>query len=205
MAAIILMLGVCPSVSAQGFLSKAKKAVESATQAANYKINYDAVPVYTIKEVKDGTTNADGTENVAYLLVDQFGNIRTAAAVKEQQKTLNKALLMILAKVGGGAGLGALSGGGTGALVGGAAGALASADDIKKATQLKKTMSAQKKLLATYEKNFTVEGKTTSAKVDVTKVEGIDPEPMKIDKEKLDNLLAAKDDSSTGGFLEEEE
>lgn len=210
-ATIIMVLLACfaTNANAQSFLKKAAAAVTSAAVTETLlKINYEAVPKYTIKVVKDGTKNEDGTEKLAYYLVDQNGNIRTAEAVKKQHGELNKAVAAIIAKVGAGAAVGAIASGGgkdaaKGALIGGAVGAVSSIGDINQARELKKSLSEQKKLIASYEKNFTKEGVPVSAKVDVSKIEGIDSEPLTLDGDKLKELLAQADNSSTDDFLSE--
>ena len=53
-------------------------------------------------------------------------------------------------------------------------GALASIDDISMAKKQKKSLKQQKILLAEYQKNFTEEGKPINAKVDPTKLAGLD-------------------------------
>ena len=74
---------------------------------------------------------------------------------------------------------------------------------ISQARKLKKSLAAQKKLIADYEKNFTKEGKPVSAQVDVSKIKGIDAEPMVIDPAKVSELLSKADDASTDAFLSE--
>lgn len=54
--------------------------------------------------------------------------------------------------------MGGLSGGLEGAAKGAAVGAVASSYDIKQATQWKKVLRKQKKLLESYEENYTSEG-----------------------------------------------
>ncbi|MCH5311140.1 MAG: hypothetical protein J1E57_04180 [Prevotella sp.] len=192
LAVFAMMFLASSQVSAQGFLKKLTKTAESVTKTTSTEttetastdtadvkaLKWDEIPVYTIKEVigtnSDGSvaTNEDGTLMKSYQLVDQFGNVRSAEAVKEQQRKINKAIGNIIAKVGGGAALGAATtliagGNAKDAIVGGAAGAAAglalSADDIKKAKALKKSMKDQKALLAMYEKNFTAEGQPVAA------------------------------------------
>ena len=116
----------------------------------------------------------DGTQDYRVLLVDQFGNKRSAQSVKAQIDIINQRVLAILAKVGLGAGIGALQNGLSGAAVGAGMGALASIDDISMAKKQKKSLKQQKILLAEYQKNFTEEGKPINAKVDPTKLEGLD-------------------------------
>ncbi|MBO6144715.1 MAG: hypothetical protein J6O54_05625 [Prevotella sp.] len=189
-AAMLFAFG--SQAQAQGFfkkLSKAASAVTGTSTEAEAKdsastdsvkaLKWEEIPKYEIKEVvarnSDGSIakNEDGTEMKSYQLVDQFGNVRSAAAVKEQQKKINKAIGNILLKVGAGAAVGvaggllASKGKAAGGIVGGVAGAAAglalSAKDIKKAKELKKSMKEQEELLAQYEKNFTAEGQPVAA------------------------------------------
>lgn len=136
-------------------------------------LKWDKIPVYSAKKVtltnEDGTPmlNEDGTPVTRVFLVDQFGNKRSWEAVNEQYRKLDKAVTRIIAKVGGGAIVGALTGllvskdkdKGKGAAIGavaGAAGGLAlSAKDIKQAKAQKKSLKQQKKLLEAYQKTFT--------------------------------------------------
>ena len=62
----------------------------------------------------------------------------------------------------------------SGAAVGAGMGALASLDDISMAKKQKKSLKQQKLLLAEYQKNFTEEGKPINAKVDTSKLAGLD-------------------------------
>ncbi len=186
----ILLMG-STQVQAQGFFKKlAKKAQQvvggSSTAATDSTssdsvkaLKWDDIPVYKIAKVvaknSDGSIakNEDGTPMESYQLVDQNGNIRSAAAVKAQQKKINKAIGNILLKVGGGAALGVagglLAGRGkaAGGIIGGVAGAAAglalSSNDIKRAKALKKSMKEQEELLEKYEKTFTAEGQPIAA------------------------------------------
>ena len=155
-------------------------------------IDWDAIPVYHLQIVNetnaDGTPalNADGTPITRVMLVDQFGNYRSQEAVEAQRKSLKKYIGTIIAKVGGGAALGAvtglLAGGkknrGAGAAIGAAAGAVAgvlfSLGDIKRATAINKSLKAQDKMMETYRKNFTNEGVPIDAAANVESIEGLD-------------------------------
>lgn len=188
-------------VSAQGFLKKLAKSAEkitsstpadtASTDTASVKpLKWDKIPVYHAEKRavtgSDGAPlmNEDGTPMVRVLLVDQFNNVRSPEAVKEQHKKLNKAIGNILLKVGGGAALGvaggllASKGKAEGAIVGGAAGAAAglalSSKDIKAAKAQKKSLKAQEELIAKYQENFTSEGTPINASVDVEKIEGLE-------------------------------
>lgn len=180
------------------FLKKLAKAAtttvadnsSSSTTAADStkKIDWSKIPVYTLQRVNEvdakgnQVTNADGTESYYVFLIDQFGNRRSESTVEAQIKKINQAVGNILLNVGGGAALGAISGlvsgGGSGAAVGAGVGAatgvLASLDDIKMAKKQKKSLKQQEKLLATYKKNFTEEGRPINAKVDTSKLDGFD-------------------------------
>lgn len=188
-------------VSAQGFLKKLTKSAEkttsstpadtASTDTATVKpLKWDKIPVYHAEKRavtgSDGTPlmNEDGTPMVRVLLVDQFNNVRSPEAVKEQHKKLNKSIRNILLKVGGGAALGvaggllASKGKATGGIIGGAAGAAAglalSAKDIKAAKAQKKSLKQQEELIAKYQENFTSEGTPINASVDVEKIEGLE-------------------------------
>lgn len=143
-------------------------------------IAWDKIPVFSAQKVyiKDANGNPvlqeDGTADYRVFLVDQFGNKRSAQSVKTQIDIINQRVLAILAKVGLGAGIGALQNGLSGAAVGAGMGALASLDDISMAKKQKKSLKQQKLLLAEYQKNFTEEGKPINAKVDTSKLAGLD-------------------------------
>lgn len=192
MAAVAMMLFAFNQNMDAQFLKKVGKLVNKTTDAVDKTakaldasetkvdtLNWEKIPVYTATKVNvvdaDGkpVMLEDGTPDYRVFLVDQFGNKRSAETVKAQQKVINNRLLAILAKVGGGAALGGLSKGLSGAAVGAATGALASADDIAMATKQKKSLNQQKKLLETYQKNFTIEGKPVNAKVDVAKLKDL--------------------------------
>lgn len=201
---LVIMAGLFVAnaqVSAQGFLKKLTKSADktasstpadtaSTDTAAVKPLKWDKIPVYHAEKRavtgSDGTPlmNEDGTPMVRVLLVDQFNNVRSPEAVKEQHKKLNKAIGNILLKVGGGAALGvaggllASKGKTSGALIGGAAGAAAglalSAKDIKAAKAQKKSLKQQEELIAKYQENFTSEGTPINASVDVEKIEGLE-------------------------------
>jgi hypothetical protein len=118
------------------------------------------------------------------LLVDQNNNVRSAEAVKEQHKKINKAITRILLKVGAGAAVGvaggllASKGKASGGIIGGVAGAAAglalSAKDIKAAKAQKKSLKEQEELIAKYQENFTSEGTPINASVNVDKIDGLE-------------------------------
>ena len=212
-------------VSAQGFLKKLTKNLSKTTSTASdtstnasseasdtasvKPLKWDQIPVYHAEKrpvtSANGTvlTNEDGTPMYRVLLVDQFGNIRSAEAVKEQNKKINKAVGNILLKVGGGAAVGvaggllASKGNAAVAIAGGAAGAAAglalSAKDIKAAKAQKKSLKQQEELLAKYQENFTSEGTPINASVDVTKIEGLEiTEGVSMTAESLKNTMESE-------------
>ena len=170
------------SKAADATPSTASSLTDSGTAAASDSVSiaWDKIPVFSAKRVNMTDENGnpvlleDGTQDYRVLLVDQFGNKRSAQSVKAQIDIINQRVLAILAKVGLGAGIGALQNGLSGAAVGAGMGALASIDDISMAKKQKKSLKQQKILLAEYQKNFTEEGKPINAKVDPTKLEGLD-------------------------------
>ena len=198
------------TVNAQGFLKKLSKGLDKAisttekvTETANSvvqalpndttsqkKIDWTKIPVFTtttVTEVDDSgnpVLNEDGTPRIRVFLVDQFGNKRSNESVRAQHKAISKAIGTVLAKVGAGAGLGALTqvaatgkvnaSTAIGAGVGAGVGLLASADDIKLIKQHKKSLKEQEKLIEAYSKTFTAEGLPVDAKADLTNVNGLD-------------------------------
>lgn len=169
-------------------VDSATKTVESTTNALeannlttdSVSIDWDKIPVFSLQKVyeTDASGNKalaeDGTQKYHVWLVDQFGNKRSPESVKAQIKIINDRVLAILTKVGVGAGIGALQNGLSGAAVGAATGAVASLDDIAMAKKQKKSLNQQKKLLEVYQQNFTEEGKPINAKVDTSKLAGLD-------------------------------
>lgn len=170
------------SKTADATPSTASSLTDGGTAAASDSVSiaWDKIPVFSAKRVNMTDENGnpvlleDGTQDYRVLLVDQFGNKRSTQSVKAQIDIINQRVLAILAKVGLGAGIGALQNGLSGAAVGAGMGALASIDDISMAKKQKKSLKQQKILLAEYQKNFTEEGKPINAKVDPTKLEGLD-------------------------------
>ena len=195
--AVVLAMFVS-NVSAQGFLKKISKGLDKAESAmkkvdkvasslldtaavdTTKKIQWEKIPEYHAEKVaikdKDGNVvkNADGTEDYRVLLIDQFGNVRSQEVADAQVKQLTSKILLIVGKVGGGAAIGGLLGGGKGAAAGAVGGLLLSADDIKMALKLNKSLKKQRKLLDEYKKSFTDEGKPVSASVDMNKIAGMD-------------------------------
>ncbi len=188
---LVVLMCVGSQASAQGFLNKLKKATDKVTETvssvtgssdaaadtATVKIQWDKLPeykaelVYLLDSISGDTLrNEDGTAQFRVVLRDQFGNLRTPATVKAQQKIVNDAVASILIKVGSGALIGGLTKGGKGAAIGAGAGAVASAGDIAQATKWKKVLKQQEKLLEAYNENFTEEGKPKDASMDPTQI-----------------------------------
>lgn len=214
------------NANAQGFLNKVKKATDKVAQTtaavtgsddsgSSSSINWSEIPIYTAQEYvvvdenNNPVLNEDGTQVIRVFLVDQNGNKRSAETVKAQQNALYSAAGKIIAKVGIGAGKGALSGGGKGAIAGAASGAIASAGDIKTIKDQKKSLDNQKKLLKAYQQNFTEEGVPVDATADLSKVKDLN-----INKENSNTMTEAefqaiisdpsyKDTSVEGMSLEE--
>lgn len=223
----ILMLINANEASAQGILKKLKKSSdkvestdntnnESADTTGVKQLNWEMVPEYHAETrpitSNDGTPlkNEDGSPMVCVLLVDQFGNVRSADVVKEQHKKLNQYINNILKEVGKDAAVGAVTGlaaGKKGALIGGAAGVahgvIASKDDIKKARELKKSLKEQEEILAKYQKNFTSEGTPIDASVDISKIDGLEiKEGVSMTAEALKAELASIPDDSNWNLEE---
>ena len=227
----LMLIGV-NQMCAQGFLKKLSKAADkvsstvsavtgaadssnvAADTAAVKALKWDNIPVYHAEKrvltFEDGTPkkNDDGSPMVRVFLVDQFNNVRSAEAVKEQQKKLNKAINNSLLKVGGGAAVGvaggllASKGKAKGALIGGAVGAAAglalSAKDIKAAKAQKKSLKQQEELIAKYQENFTSEGTPVNASVDVTKIDGLEiTDGVSMTAESLKALVASESFNSS--------
>lgn len=202
------------SADAQGILSKVSKALSKGTDTSktttsasltdgdgaadtstaeedSTSIDWDAIPIYHLQVINetndDGTPmlNPDGTPVTRVLLVDQFGNYRSQEAVEAQRKALKKYINQIIAKVGGGAALGAVTGliaGGKknkvgaaaiGAGAGAVAGALLSLGDIKRARAMNKSLKEQDKLMEVYRMNFTNEGEKVDAAANIDNIEGL--------------------------------
>ena len=145
-------------------------------QTAQSVIHWDSIPVYSMTKVNEVDSlgqpvlNEDGTQKFRVFLQDQFGNIRSAEAVKAQQKKLWTSIGNITTKVGGGAIVGGLlKGDGKGAGKGAVAGLLLSAEDIEMAILQKKSLDKQKALLKEYQNKFNEEGYPKAAKVDLSK------------------------------------
>lgn len=224
--AILFVVLLCGGnqVLAQGFLNKLKKATDKVTETvstvtdssqtadadtATVKVQWDKLPEYHAEQVYlldsisgDTLRNEDGTAMYCVVLKDQFGNQRTPATVKAQQKIVNDAVVSILVKVGGGALVGGLAKGGKGAAIGAGVGAVASAGDIKQATKWKKVLKQQEKLLETYNENFTEEGKPKDVSVDPSTIEGLSLDKSQstssVANKVMEEMKAAKDYEAKG-------
>lgn len=190
--------------NAQGLLGKVKKVAQSAAKSVSsvvagenegaVKINCDSIPVYSTKAYE--VTNEDGTTEKCYFLEDQFGNKRTAEAVKAQHQVILKSVGAIIAKVGSGAAIGALSGGKGGAIAGGAAGALASTSDIICLKKIHKSTKEANKMLEAYSKTFTEEGKAVDASADISELAatlGLDDSVGTMDVSEYNKLINSSD------------
>ena len=195
LALIVLSFSATPASAQLGKLlskSKAKTTAAADTTAvdsAAATIDWDNIPVYHAQlvnvtdEAGNPVLNDDGTQQTRVMLVDQFGNYRSQAAVDAQRKKLKKYIGNILKKVGIGAATGAagslIAGGNVGqtaiaAGAGAVAGLALSAGDIKKARELHKSLKAQDKLMEAYAKNFTNEGEKVDAAANIESIEGLD-------------------------------
>ena len=189
-------------VMAQSFLKKLKKGVESVTStkvsetqseqptdSVDVKELLANPPAYSIKKViltdenGEKIMNEDGTVKYHYLVIDDnTGKVCTAEHSKKIVNARLKSFGTILAKVGGGAAVGALGGllkkdkkaALKGAAIGAAAGLLASTDDMKKIKALNKSLKEYKKQLEVYQKTFTEEGTPIDASINLADVEGFD-------------------------------
>lgn len=229
--AICAMIMFANQIYAQSFLTKLSSTLDQATETISQitgsssstdnsdtvsvkPLKWDRIPVYHVEKrvltFEDGTpkTNSDGTPIVRILLVDQFNNIRSAEAVKEQQKKLNKAITNILLKVGGGAAIGVAGGllaskgktegGIIGGVVGAATGLALSSNDIKAAKAHKKSLKQQEQLIARYQDNFTSEGTPIDASIDVSKIEGLDiTDGVSMTAESLKEVMASESFNSS--------
>lgn len=193
LALIVLSFSATPASAQLGkLLSKSKAKTEvadtTAVDSAAATIDWDNIPVYHAQlvnltdEAGNPLLNEDGTQQTRVMLVDQFGNYRSQAAVDAQRKKLKKYIGNILKKVGIGAATGAagslIAGGNIGqtaiaAGAGAVAGAALSAGDFKKARELHKSLKAQDKLMEAYAKNFTNEGEKVDAAANVESIDGL--------------------------------
>lgn len=175
-------------------------------------------PNYSLKKVTltdaEGNVlkNEDGTIQSKILVIDKDGKVCDRDIAKKHMNAALKSGTIILAKVAatttGGAIAGKKIGGKKGALVGALAGTgaglLISAGDIKKVNQQITLMKECKKLLAAYEKNFTVEGEPIDATADLKDIEGFDFTALgEVQKstEDIKNEFAAS--KNTSGSLED--
>lgn len=146
-----------------------KKAESDSTTVDWNKVKfYTAKAVYEVDEEGKEVLDESGNKVYRVFLVDQDGQKVSSEAVKTQIATVNKKVGAIVAKVGTGALVGALTGGKDklkSTLIGAATGLGLSVGDITKAISLKKDLNRQKKVLEAYERNFDKEGKPTSAQI----------------------------------------
>lgn len=202
MSAISMLFMVSVDASAQGLFGKLLGGSSGNTAEADSLANdttaietpkWDNIPNYTLVMIKlkdnDGNPilNEDGSQKVKVLFRSDKDNTdyRSSEVVQQQCRELDKIVTRIIAKVGGGAAIGAIGGAllggknkGKGALIGGVAGAGAglalSAGDLKKAKAVKKQTKKLQELLEVYQKNFTNEGDPINASADLSNIDGID-------------------------------
>lgn len=198
--AVAMLFTFNTGICAQGFLGKLLGgAGESTDSLANDTTEiktpkWDKIPNYTLVMIKlkdkegNSILNADGSEKIKVLFRSDKDNneYRSSEVVHQQCRELDKLVTRIIAKVGGGAAIGAIGGAllsgkkdkGKGAIIGGLAGAGAgvalSAGDIKRAKAVKKQTKALQKLLEVYQRNFTNEGDPINASADFSNIDGID-------------------------------
>lgn len=182
--------------SAQKFLKKLEKVVNAldanSQQPAADEAQQDTVtvdtkemlanaPLYTVMKVVqtdekgDTLKNEDGTMMYRYFLFDQNGKVCDRNTARKELGKAMKSFGIVIAKVGGGAAVGALTSKkkGWGVLTGVGVGILASGGDIKKMKEHLVKMKACRKVLKAYETTFTEEGTPIDASVDLTNVDGI--------------------------------
>lgn len=201
MTVVFMLLTASTELSAQGFLGKVfgGSSDESADSLANDTTaietpKWDNIPNYTLVMIKikdkngNPVLNEDGSQKVKVLFRSDKDSTdyRSSEVIHQQCRELDKVVTRIIAKVGGGAALGAIGGAllsgkkdkGKGALIGGAVGAGAglalSAGDLKKAKAIKKQTKKLEELLEVYQKNFTSEGDPINASADLSNIDGID-------------------------------
>lgn len=200
MTVVIMLTTAITEVSAQGFFKKITKAITDTTpktetltpENSEENAKRDSILKTPLKfEVKkviefnaegDTIKNEDGTVKVSYRVVDENDKIYDPAVVQQMVNVRLKAYGKILAKVGGGAALGAVKGllsknkkeALTGAAVGAAAGLAFSAKDIKEIRGINKDLKQLKTVLEAYQTTFTEEGLPKMADADLSNVNGID-------------------------------
>ncbi len=205
LAAVMLLLVVSTDASAQSFFKKMSKAVDKVgktlgTESANAPADTakvalsknDSILLSPMKfEVKRVTVynetgdslNADGTVRYAYRVVDENNKVYDPGVVEQMVDNRTKAYAKILAKVGGGAALGAIGGllaGGKkkdvliGVGVGTTAGLLSSVENMKTIRSINKDIKQLKAVLEAYKQTFTDEGLPKDVAADLADVNGID-------------------------------
>lgn len=205
LAAVMLLLVVSTDAFAQSFLKKISKAVDKVNQTLGTESSEtpadtaqvalsknDSILLTPMKfEVKRVTVyneagdslNADGTVRYAYRVVDENNKVYDPGVVQQMVDNRTKAYTKILAKVGGGAALGAVGGllaGGKkkdvliGVGVGTAVGLLSSIGNMKTIRSINKDIKQLKTILEAYKQTFTDEGLPKDVAVDLSNVDGID-------------------------------
>lgn len=203
MTAVSMLFVASAEISAQGLFGKLLGGSGGESAEADSLANdttaietpkWDNIPNYTLVMIKlkdsDGNPilNEDGSQKVKVLFRSDKDNTeyKSSEVVHQQCRELNKIVTRIIAKVGGGAAIGAIGGAllsgnkdkGKGALIGGVAGAGAglalSVGDLKKAKAVKKQTKKLQELLEVYQRNFTNEGDPINASADLSNIEGID-------------------------------
>lgn len=180
-------------------------------QFLNHPISFSVAKV-TEKDA-DGNVlkNDDGTEKYRYLLLDQDGNVCNATTAQKMVNTRLKSVGMIIAKVGGGAALGAVTGGLLGggkkkknALLGGLTGGLtglaASAGDIVKIKKMNAALKKFKETIAVYQKNVTEQGTPIDASVDLA---ALFPDAESVEKSSSEIDAEMAKSKELGGTLED--
>lgn len=200
LTALAMLFMVNTSICAQGFLGKLLGDSGESTESVSNDTTeiktpkWDKIPNYTLVMIKlkdkegNPILNEDGSEKIKVLFRSDKDSTeyRSSEVVHKQCRELDKLVTRIIAKVGGGAAIGAIGGAllsgkknkGKGALIGGLAGAGAgvalSVGDIKRAKAVKKQTKALQELLEVYQRNFTNEGDPINASADFTNIDGID-------------------------------
>lgn len=198
-----VLLSLTTRTLAQDLWSNVQSLLKTTSQTSNQNnpavvvqggnlISWNSIPRYSaVKYVEtDSLTgevlkNEDGTVKYRMLLVDQFGNKRSAESVAAQQAKVKQAVKMILAKVTAGGLLGTftemiqgdkkdmLARALVGGTIGSGIGIVASADDIRQARVWKKVLKQQEKLLKAYRKNYNEEGEPKDGSVDPSKIKNL--------------------------------
>lgn len=181
-------------------------------QFINDPMSFSVAKVTAKDEDGNVLKNDDGTEQYRYLLLDQNGNVCNAETARKMVNSRLKSIGTVVAKVGGGAALGALTGGLLsdkklkakniigGGLTGALAGLAASVDDIAKIKQINTALKNFKETIAVYQKNVTEEGTPIDASVDLAKLFP-DAESVEKSSSEIDAEMAKS--KELGGTLED--